>query len=75
MSLLVLFESAIKALKQECFALAKEAGLFLQVDECGNIWLGEGNDECFRVYGWNKTYRKINEMIIRKALKDSGTIN
>jgi hypothetical protein len=64
---LAAFQSVVNALKQECFNSAEEAGLFLQVDEAGNIWLGDGNGECYRVHGWHMTHQKINEIISKKA--------
>jgi len=69
MSALSLFQSAINALRQECFDLAKQANIFLEVDEAGNIWLGdEGHDECYRVRGWHLAYQEIKQIIHRKEL-------
>lgn len=70
MSPLNLFKAAINALRQECFVMAEQAGVFLEVDENGNIWLAEdGNkEECCKVYGWNMTHQKLKEIISKKEL-------
>lgn len=61
--------SVISALRTECFQMAEQADVFLEVDEAGNIWLGEGNnEECYRVYGWNLTHRKLKQIIATKEL-------
>jgi hypothetical protein len=73
MSPLSIFQSAINALKAECFRLAEEAGLFLQVDEAGNIWLGDDKkEECYRVYGWHMTHQKITKLIKEKELNSNA---
>lgn len=69
MSPLAIFQSAINALRLECYELANASELFLEVDEAGNIWLGEGNGECFRVYGWHMTHQKISQIIKERELK------
>lgn len=52
----------------ECFKLASEHGLFLEVDEAGNIWLGDGESgECDRVCGWHTAYGKIHDLIREKV--------
>lgn len=69
MSPLSLFETAVKALKKECFDLAKQAGIFLEVDDAGNIWLGDDqHDECCKMRGWHVTYQKIKQIIASKEL-------
>lgn len=65
---LALFQSVVNTLRLECFELAAKAGLFLEVDEAGNIWLGEGDGECFRVHGWHMTHHKISQFIKEKEL-------
>jgi hypothetical protein len=73
MSNLSIFQSAINALKAECFRLAEESGLFLQVDEAGNIWLGDDKqEECFRVCGWNMTYQQITKLIKEKEINSNA---
>lgn len=64
---LAVIESVINALRAECFELAAQAGVFLEVDENGNIWLGEdGTEECYKVYGWNFTHLKLKEIIAKR---------
>lgn len=67
MSPLELFKTVINALKSECLELAAANDIFLEVDEAGNIWLADGEqDECVRMYGWHCTYQKINRIISSK---------
>jgi len=62
---------ALASFAIECFALAYKHGLFLEVDEVGNIWLGDGESgECDRVCGWHTAYKKINDLIKKKELKN-----
>lgn len=70
MSHLNLFQAAINALRAECFEMAEHAGVFLKVDEAGNIWLAEdGNqEECSKIYGWNLTHQKLKKIITEKEL-------
>lgn len=73
MSPLKLFATAINALKQECFDLAAKADIFLEVDEAGNIWLGDDqHEECHKVCGWHLTYQKINAIIEKKEVKSDA---
>ena len=69
---LSILNAAIKALKNECFKLAKEHNIFLQVDEAGNIWLGDtDHEECSRVRGWHLTHQKIQNIISKKEMEES----
>lgn len=69
MSPLQLITSVIEAIKAECFYFANKYGIFLEQDEAGNIWLGEGGEECYRVRGWCLTYKNIKEIIKKKELE------
>lgn len=75
MSPLEILKEALKSIQADAFALAEKHNLFLEVDEAGNIWLGEGDGECFRVNGWYLTHNKILSIIKQKELKSFGEIN
>lgn len=67
MSPLNFIPAAINAIRIECFELADQAGVFLKVDESGNIWLEDGHDEeCVLMYGWTLTHRKLKKIISQK---------
>lgn len=67
MSPLEYLKSALKVVRSDCFELAAKHGLFLQEDEAGNIWLGEGDGECYRVNGWCLTHSKIKEIVDKRS--------
>lgn len=71
---LKILKTAIDSIQAECFRLVERYDLFLEVDDSGNIWLGEGDGECYRVNGWHLTYFKINEIIINKRKVEATKI-
>lgn len=72
MSLIQQFQAIVNATKNECFILAKQHDIFLEVDHAGRIWIGDGNSECFRINGWFLTHKKIKEIIKNMELETSG---
>lgn len=70
-----IFNAAMNALRDECRDLASECGVFLETDEAGNIWLGDGEQECYRVYGWHMAHQKLTAIKSRKELLTDGCIN
>lgn len=75
MSPLEILKSAINSIRSASVELAEKHNLFLEVDEAGNIWLGEGDGECFRVNGWYLTYNKILQIIRKKEFNTYGKTN
>lgn len=75
MSPLEILKSALNSVQSASVELAAKHNLFLEVDEAGNIWLGEGDGECYRVNGWYLTYNKILQIIRKKELTAYGEPN
>ncbi|QJT70462.1 hypothetical protein [Microcystis phage MaeS] len=74
MSALNILKAALKAVKEDCFHLAKQHGIFLEQDELGNIWISEDGKECYRVNGWYLTNKELRDIISKKENKDLGKV-